>query len=147
MTRRRVLIGVRAILIGWAALLLITYLIEQPLLLWTAPLLEGSWLPTAQLALDCCAFAATGWTIGRFSRADAVMALLVFAATLTWRDFTPLLPVNVPWLVRSVINTISDSRYFAGFVTTAAMHAILFGSLFAGGLLNRRAPTPPSIVR
>jgi hypothetical protein len=146
-TRRRVWIWVRAIAIGWATLLLITYLIERPLLRWTEPILEGSWLPTAELALDCCAFAATGWVIGRLSQADAVMVLLVFAATLTWRDFTPLLPVNVPWLVRSVANTFSDSRYFAGFVTTTATHAILFGSLFAGGLLNRRAQTPPSIVR
>ena len=146
MTRRRVWICVRAIAIGWAALLLITYLIERPLLRWTEPMLQGGWIPTAELALDCCAFAATGWVIGYFSRDAVPIALLAFAATLAWRDFTPLLPVNVPWLVRSVLNTFADSRYFAGFITTAATHVILFGSLFTGGLLTRRAQSPPSIV-
>jgi hypothetical protein len=145
-TRQRVWICARAIAVGWVVLVAITYLIERPLLRWTGPMLEGSWLPTAELALDCCAFAATGWVIGRFSRDAVLIALLAFAATLAWRDFTPLLPVNVPWLVRSAVNAFSDSRYFAGFVTTAATHAILFGSLFAGGLLTRRAQKPPSIV-
>jgi hypothetical protein len=145
-TRRRVWICARAIAAGWAALVVIAYLIERPLLRWTAPMLEGSWVPTAELALDCCAFAATGWVIGYFSRDDSVIALLAFAVTLTWRDFTPLLPVNVPWLLRSVVNTFTDSRYFAGFVSTAATHAILFGSLFAGGLLTRRAQRSPSVV-
>src|ERR1700733_5588317 len=92
---RRILL---TILTGWATLLLITYLFERPLLLWTAPILGGEWFPTARLALDCCAFTATGWVVGYWNRNNAVVAVLVFAATLTLRDFNPLLPLDVPWL-------------------------------------------------
>ena len=146
MVRRRVLLYVQAIPIGWAILLAITYLLERPLLLWAAPILEGKWLDTVQLTLDCCALAASGWLIGHISRDEWFIALLSFALTLTFWDFTPLLAINVPWLLHSVINVFSDSRYLSGFLTTAAIHALLFGSLFAGGLKGSPTRTPPSIL-
>ncbi len=142
MTRRRVWICVRAIAIGWAALLLITYLIERPLLRWTEPMLQGGWIPTAELALDCCAFAATGWVIGYFSRDAVPIALLAFAATLAWRDFTPLLPVNVPWLVRSVLNTFADSRYFAGFISRVAEKVLACAPPSQSGFRSTSSRTP-----
>ena len=46
--RHRLLITARSILLGWATLVAFTYLVERPLLLWTAPLLGASWLPTLQ---------------------------------------------------------------------------------------------------
>src|SRR6185295_2559024 len=119
MVHHRVLLCVRAIPIGWVTLLVITYLLERPLLFWTVPILEGSWLDTAQLALDCSALAVSGWVIGYLSRDDWFIALLSFALTLTLWDFTPLLAINVPWLLHAVINAFSDSRYLGGFVTNA----------------------------
>ena len=146
MVRQRVLLCARAIPIGWVTLLVITYLVERPLLFWIAPILEGSWLATAQLALDCCALAASGWVIGYLSRDDWFIALLSFALTLTFWDFTPLFAINIPWLLHAVKNVFSDARYLGGFVTTAASHALLFGSLFAGGLKGNPVQTPPSII-
>ncbi len=49
----RLLIAARSLLAGWAALCAITYLVTRPLLAWIAPLLGASWMPTAQLALEC----------------------------------------------------------------------------------------------
>jgi hypothetical protein len=146
MARRRLFITVRSILIGWATLLLVSNLLERPLLLWIAPLLGPSWVPTAQLALDCCAFAAAGWAIGYSNRANAVFAVLAFAATLTLWDFTPVLPIDVPWLFRLAKDTFRDTRYLDSLVVTATTHALLFGTLIAGALLARPAQPAVSIL-
>lgn len=137
MARRRLLIFPRAILAGWMTLLAIAYLLERPLLHWTEPILGSEWISTARLTLDCCAFAATGWVTGRWNRPNSLLAVLVFAATLTVWDFTPLLPVDVPWLLHLMVNTLRDSRYLESLFTTAANLALLFGCLIAGGLLAR----------
>src|SRR5271154_3005804 len=98
--RHRLLITARSMLLGWATLLAATYLVERPLLLWTAPLLGARWFPTAQLALECVALAATGWMIGRWNRSDVVPAVLVFAAMLAVWDFGLVPAINIPWLFR-----------------------------------------------
>ena len=84
----------RSILLGWAALFVITYLMERPLLLLTAHFVGASWLPTEQLALACAGLAAAGWLIGLGNRFD----VLLFAATLAVWNFG-LVPINLPWLV------------------------------------------------
>jgi hypothetical protein len=145
MTRRRLLIAVQSILIGWAVLLLIGTVVERPLLGGLAPVVGPSWSPTLQLALNCCAFAATGWAIGYRSRTDPLFAVLSFAVTLTVWDFTPLLPIDVPWLFRLVEDTLHDARFFDSLITSAATHALLFGSLITGALLARPAQPPASI--
>jgi hypothetical protein len=142
----RLWVATRSILSGWAALFLITYLLERPLLIVTAPLLGASWFPTARLGLDCAALAATGWTVGRLHRSAPVFGVLVFAATLTFRDFDPLLGLNIPWLVRLAADAVRDSLYLESLAATAASHALMFGSLIAGGLLSRPAPKSVSIV-
>jgi hypothetical protein len=151
-------VAIRSILVGWAALLSIVYLLERPLLFWTAPILGSAWFATARLTLDCLCFAATGWIIGRFNRgrfnrsqlsnAGTLFGVLAFAATLTVRDFDPLLAINVPWLVHLIANTFLDRRYAESLFVTAASHAFLFGSLFAGSRLARPSRTEPvSIFR
>ena len=146
MTLSRLWIAARSILSGWAALFLITYLVERPLLIVTAHWLGASWFPTARLGLDCTALAATGWTVGRLHRSAPVLAVLAFAATLLFRDFDPLLGLNVPWLIRLAADAVRDSIYLESLAATAASHALLLGSLIAGGLLSRPAPAPVSIV-
>ncbi len=128
-------------------LLPVSYFLGRPLLNWIAPFLGIRWLPTAQLALDCCIFTATGWVIGCWNRAHAVFAVLVFAATLTLWDFSPILELDVPWLLRLVADSFHASRYLPSLAATAATHAFLFGSLIAGGTLARPAQKPVSIFR
>jgi hypothetical protein len=146
MMRRRLFVALRSVLIGWATLLLIAFLLERPLLVWTAPLLGVRWLATAGLAFDCTALAATGWVVGRLNRASPILGVLVFAATLTFWDFTPVLAINIPWLLRLAADTLRNSSYVSSLVTTAASQALLLGSLLAGGLLSRPPSKPLSIV-
>jgi len=130
--RRRLLISARSILLGWATLFALTYLVERPLLGFIAHLLGGSWLPTAQMALACAGLAVTGWVVGRWNRLD----VLVFAALLAVWNFG-LVPIDVPWLLRLLADSFQSSRYLESFFTSLATHALLFAGLFAGGRLNR----------
>lgn len=143
----RLSILARSILIGWAMLLAISYLLLRPLLIWTAPLLGANWFPNVQLSLQCSALAGTGWVVGHLNRSSAVVGVLVFAATLTPWDFGPVLGINVPSLVRLTADAFHDPRYFDSLIATAGAHALLFGSLIVGGLLRLASRTKPlSIV-
>jgi hypothetical protein len=135
--RHRLLIAARSILLGWAALFAVTYLAERPLLRWTAPVLGASWLPTAQLAFECVALAATGWMIGRWNRSDTVPVVLVFAAMLAVWNFGLVPAINIPWLFRLMVDSFGDARYLESLVTGAVTQALLFGSLFVGAILSR----------
>jgi len=133
--RHRILISARAILLGWVSLFALTYLVERPLLAWTAPILGASWLPTAQLALACAGLAVTGWIVGRGNRFD----VLIFAAMLAAWNFGLAPAINVPWLVRLAIDSFGNSRYLESLITAVATHALLFGSLITGARLSRPA--------
>jgi hypothetical protein len=146
MIRQRLFVAVRSVLTGWAALLLIAFLLERTLLVWIAPIVGGSWIATAGLALDCTALAATGWLVGRLHRASPIFGVSVFAATLTLWDFTPVMAINIPWLLRLAANALRYSGYVSSLATTAATQALLFGSLFAGGMLSRPPAKPVSIM-
>jgi hypothetical protein len=139
--RHRLLIAARSILLGWAALFAITYLVERPLLSWTAPLLGSSWLPTAQLALACLGLAATGWILGQGNRFD----VLLFAVMLAVWSFG-LVPVDLPWLLRLAVDSVQNLRYLESLLTALTTHALLFGSLFAGAHFSRRAQPSVSIA-
>ena len=130
--RHQLLISARSILFGWIALFAAIYLIVRPLLLVTARLLGASWLPTAQLALACAGLAATGWIVGHGNRWD----VLVFAAILAVWNFG-LVPVDIPWLVRLMVDSFENSRYLESLFTSLSTHAFLFGSLFIGAHLAR----------
>ena len=145
MIRNLLSMAARSILPGWAALLLITYVIERPLL-WTARLLGASWFPTARLALDCTALASTGWIIGRLNRSGPRIAVLLFAATLTVSDFNQIVAINVPWLLRLAADALRDSRYLYAFGNALAIHAFLFGSLIVGARLSTPRTTIASVM-
>jgi hypothetical protein len=141
--RHRLLIAARSILLGWVTLYVITALVEGPVLTWTAPLFGPSWFPTAQLAFECAALAATGWVVGRWSHLDAIRAVLVFAVTLAVWNFGLVPASNFPWLFRLIADSFGDARYLESLVTVAATHALLFGSLFVGARLSRPERTMP----
>jgi hypothetical protein len=72
-----------------------------------------------------------------------MLGVLVFAATLTVWDLSFLVAIDVPWLVRLLVHSLSgESSYLSSLISTAASQILLFGSLVAGGLLSR-APTKP----
>lgn len=80
---------------GWAALFALTYLVERPLLVLTAPVAGAHWVATVKLALDCLVLAAIGWVIGRLDRSAPLPGVLAFAATLAFCNLDPLLSLDV----------------------------------------------------
>jgi len=143
----RLFIALRSVPMGWATLCLIVFLLERPLLHWTALVIGVQWIATARLGLDCAALAATGWVVGRLARPSPMLGVLVFAATLSVWDFSFIVQINMPWLFRLVVHTLSgDGNYLSSLVSTAASQAILFGSLIGGGLLSRQRAKPVSII-
>jgi hypothetical protein len=138
--RRHLFITVRSILVGWAVLFVITYLIERTLLFLAARFLGLPWIPTVQLVLTCSGLVATGWIMGRWNRFD----VLLFAVTLAiWNG--GLVPIDLPWLVRLLINSFESSRYLESFFTSLVTHVFLFGSLFVGARLGRKRE--PMVLR
>jgi hypothetical protein len=136
----------RAIAAGWATLLLSAYLVERPLLHWSAPLFGPRWIATAGLAFDCAALFASGWVTGRLNRSHAVRTGLLFGATLCFWDFGGTLALNVPGLVRSLWNSFHDARYLDSLLTSVGTHALLFGCLIGGAALSRAREKALSIV-
>ena len=145
MARRWLWILAKSIIVGWAALIALTYLAERPLLLLTAPIVGPHWVATVGLSLDCLKLAAAGWVIGRLHRAAPLPGVLAFAVTLGLFNFEPLQPLDVPGLIRLAIDALHDVRYWESLTTMAAQQALLLGSLTAGGLLSRMPQTPLSL--
>ena len=132
MSRVELLKALRSAVIGWVALCAVTLVIERPVLHWTAPILGPSWFPTAQLALECLGLAAVGWIVGRWGHPG----ILIFAATLLLPNFG-LLPIDIPWLFRLLVDAFQSSRYLESLFTSLATHFFLFASLFVGAHLSR----------
>jgi hypothetical protein len=141
------LVWARSIVLGWIVLLAIAYGVEGPLLRWTSPLFGEAWVATAHLAFDCLTLAAAGWAAGRFSRPYSIPTAVLFAFTLCFWDFSDVMALNVPWLLRLVWNSFHDSRYFDSLATSAETHALLFGCLIAGASLSGPREKLVSITR
>jgi hypothetical protein len=145
MVRRWLWILARSIAVGWAVLIVLTYLAERPLLLLTAPIVGAHWVATASLTLNCLELAATGWVIGRLHRTTPLPGVLAFAATLSLFSLEAWLPLDVPGLIRLAMDALHDTRYWGPFANMTVQHVLLFGSLIAGGLLSRPPQTPLSL--
>jgi hypothetical protein len=130
--RHKLFISSRSILLAWAALFAIAYLVERPLLSLTANFLDASWVPTAQLIIQCLALAAAGWIAGRGNHFD----VLIFLAMLAVWSFG-LIPINLPWLFRLLLDSLDSSRYLESLFTSLVTHVLLIGSLFIGSHLGR----------
>ncbi len=145
--RHRLLISARSILFGWATLLVVTNMVEHPLLYWTGPLLGATWFPTVQLALECAGLVATGWIIGRWNQRDGIPVAIIFCVMLAVWDFGLAPSINVRWLLQLTVDAFRDARFLESWITAAVSHAFLFGSLFAGVRWSRpRQFVPVSIV-
>ena len=122
MVRYRLWIVARSIAVGWAVLIVLTYLAERPLLRLTAPVVGAQWVATASLSLDCLKLAATGWIIGRLHRTAPLPGVLAFAATLGLFNLEAWLPLDVPWLIRLALDAVHDTRLWGPLATTAVQH-------------------------
>ncbi|HLI82807.1 MAG TPA: TIGR03790 family protein [Bryobacteraceae bacterium] len=136
----------RAILAGWAALVVSSLAVERPLLWAAAHPLGSQWFPTARVSLDCLLLAAAGCLTARLHRRAPLAALLAFAATLSLWDLDPLVSLNVPWLLRFGFDALRHGAYLNSFANTAVRHLLLFASLLAGGFRGRPVPKPVSIL-
>lgn len=127
---------------GWAALVVV----ELVLLFGAIPLLGmlmgSDLLAPLKVVLDLGALAACGWVAGRAGRPHVTAAAAVTAAGLALVDLTPYAPLNVPFLLRSIINAFGDSRYAWPLLTTLFLHAVLFRTLFIGARLSRPRALP-----
>jgi hypothetical protein len=145
--RQRLATIARAVLLGWVTLLVVTYVVKRPLLTLLAHVVESSWFPTIRLGLECSALAFTGWVVGRVSRAMRLIAIVTFALTLVPWDFGQTLEIQVPWLLQLAADSFRDRHYWSSLIDTSVIQVFLFGSLFCGARLSRRAPViPPSIL-
>jgi hypothetical protein len=133
MSSNGMLTAVRSAALAWLALFAVMFLIERPLLRWTGPILGASWLPTAQLALECFGLAAVGWLIGRWGS----LGVLTFAATLALPNFGRVAAIDFPWLFHLLLDCFQNARYLGSFFTSLATHILLFSSLFVGSRLSR----------
>jgi hypothetical protein len=143
MLRARLLAAVGSVLAGWATLFALTYIIERPLLIWTARLVGAHWVATAKLSLDCLALAAAGWVIGRLDR--SLLGAFAFAGTLGFCNLDPLLDIDVPRLIGLTVDAVRDPRIWTALPTIAVQYLFLFGSLVVGALLSRPASRPLSL--
>lgn len=132
-----------SILLGWAVLLAIAHGVEGPLLRWF--FFGPEWNATVHLAFDFLTLASAGWVTGRFNRPYALQTAALFVFTLCFWDFGDALALDVPWLVRLLINSFHDSRYFDSLARSVETHVLLFGCLMAGAALSRVREKPLSI--
>ena len=107
---------------------------ERWLLRFSAPFLSASWIPTAEIALDCAALMAVGALIGRWGW----YAILVLAGTIVL-----VRHADSAWLLRLFLDCFQNSRYWPFFLNSLAIHLLLLASLIAGASLTRpRNPAP-----
>ncbi len=132
MSRQDWLTALRSIGIGLLALFAVMFLIERPLLRFAAPILGASWLPTAQLALECAGLAAVGWLIGRWGR----LGVVLFAGIIAIPNFSRVPSIDFIWLFHLLLDCFQNTRYLAPFVTSLATHGLIFASLFIGSHLS-----------
>lgn len=147
-TQRFLTIGSRllvAALAAWAALALAELILLFGAMRVFALVLSPDLLPSLKVVLDMGALAICGWVAGRVGAPHVWIAAGLAAAGLSVYDFTPYLPLNVPWLFRLAENALGDARYLPSLGTTLTIHALMLGSLFAGAQLSRPGKRPMAL--
>lgn len=131
-----------AALSGWAVLVIIELILVFGAMRVFAWAMGPDLLPSLKVVLDMVALAVCGWFRGRVGEPRVLSAAGLAAAGLAVYDFNPYLPLNVPWVLRLAQNSLGDSRYLSSLFATLIIHAIMFGSLFAGAQLSRPRRLP-----
>ena len=133
-----------AALAGWAVLVITELVLLFGAMRVFAWVMGPELLPSLKVVLDMGALAVCGWFAGRVGTPRVLSAAGFAAAGLAVYDFTPYLPLNVPWVLRLAKNASGDPRYLSSLSAGLIIHALMFGSLFAGAQLSR--PRKPTMV-
>ena len=131
-----------AALAGWAVLVITELVLLFGAIRVLALVMGPDLLPSLKVVLDMGALAVCGWIAGRVGTPRVLSAAGFAAAGLAVYDFTPYLPLNVPWVLRLAGNALGDSRFLSSLSATLIIHALMFGSLFAGAQLSRPRKRP-----
>jgi len=131
-----------AALAGWAVLAITELVLLFGAMRVFARLMGPDLLPSFKVVLDMGALAICGWVAGRVGTPRVFSAAGLAAAGLAVYDFTPYLPLNVPWVLRLAKDALDDSRYLSSLSAAFIIHALMFGSLFAGAQLTRPRKRP-----
>jgi hypothetical protein len=131
-----------AALVGWAALVITKLVLLFGAMRVFAWVMGPDLLPSLKVVLDMVALAVCGWFTGRVGTPRILSAAGFAAAGLAAYDFTPYLPLNVPWVLRLAKDALGDSRYLSSLSAALIIHALMFGSLFAGAQLSRPPRLP-----
>jgi hypothetical protein len=131
-----------AALAGWTALVASEAILLFGVLRLFAVVMGPELLPSLKVVFDMAALAACGWIAGRVGRPRVVAAAAFTAFGLAVFDLSPYVPLNVPWLLRVTRNAFGESRYVSSLLAALTMHALVFGSLFAGARLSRPREVP-----
>lgn len=134
-----------AALAGWAVLVFTELVLLFGVMRVFAWVMGPDLLASLKVVLDMGALAVCGWVTGRVGTPRVWSAAGLAAAGLAVYDFTPYLPLNVPWVLRLAKNAVGDSRYLSSLPAALIIHALTFGSLFAGAQLSR-PPKPPTVL-
>jgi hypothetical protein len=135
---RPILFTIRAVLTGWAVLLLLGYAAERPLLWLLQKTVGGQWTQPSSILADFLCFFTAGWVTGRLHRPYERRSVLAFLISLLFFDLEPILPLHFGWVLREISNTIGDSRYLEGLVQAAISNGMYLAAVWAGGTQSRR---------
>ena len=131
-----------AALAGWAVLVITELVLLFGAMRVFAWVMGPELLPSLKVVLDMGALAVCGWFAGRIGTPRVLSAAGLAAAGLAVYDFTPYLPLNVPWVLRLAKSAVGDSRYLSSLSAALIIHAFMFGSLFAGAQFSRPRKRP-----
>ena len=126
-----------AAIAGWAVLVATELVLLFGALRLFAMVMGPELLPSLKVVLDMGTLTGCGWIAGRVGRPHTMAAVSFTAAGLAGCDWTPYVPLNVPWLFRLIANAAGDSRYLSSLLTMVTIHALMFGSLLGGAYLSR----------
>jgi hypothetical protein len=140
--RRHGLLTMRAIIIGWAALILSSYLIVDPLyrLYWRAVSVLGlnhggpSWLhyyTYPSLLIPCISGVLSGWLVARFHRPHRVSMVFMYVISVLLAAF--------PEFLRLAKDSLSSSRFLPYLLVYLLDESLFVVSILFGGLQSTNA--------
>jgi hypothetical protein len=146
--RTHKLLAVRAVITGWAALILSSYLISFPLYkLYSRVLMDLGFRPlwfwwwhyyTYPIVLvPCIGGFLSGWLVARFHRAYRVTMVTVYAVSV--------LLTSLPEIFRLATNSLSNSRFVPYLLSHLLIECLFVVSILLGGLRSRNPQTARSL--
>ncbi len=146
--RTQKLLTVRAVITGWAALILSNYLISLPLYsLYSRAMvalgLDPRWFwwlhyyTYPRMFVPCVGSFLSGWLVARFHRTYRVTMVTVYAVSV--------LLTSLPEIFRLATNSFSNSRFVPYLLTYSLTECLFVVSILLGGLRNTNTESSRSL--